>query len=170
MKLNLLLAASAAACLLAGCASTNTGVVLDSVGPGPTESANSAAANGTLLVYSAYEVNANFNIRDDRRHQYSDYRILGNDGKLVQPVVNDSGTILQRPASVDLPVGQYRVVAQANGYGLVTVPVTIEAGRTTVLHLEGGIKWPNQFGENQTNAVRLPDGEIVGWRSNLATK
>jgi len=37
------------------------------------------------------------------------------------------------------------------------------------LHLEGGSSWPNESAFNQTNAVRLPDGQIIGWKaaSNL---
>ena len=60
---------------------------------------------------------------------------------------------------------RYRVVAQANGYGRVTIPVVIEAHQTTVLHLEGGGSWPSEAEFNQTNAVRLPDGQIIGWKS-----
>ena len=74
-------------------------------------------------------------------------------------------TILQDPAPVELPAGKYRVVANANGYGQVTIPVIIEAQQTTVLHLEGGGSWLNEAEFNQTNAVRLPDGQIVGWRT-----
>jgi len=35
-----------------------------------------------LVVYSAYEVNADFNARDPRRPEYSDYRIFTADGNL----------------------------------------------------------------------------------------
>lgn len=148
---------------LAGCASG--GLAVDTVGPipAPTEAANPAA--GTLMVYSAYDANADFNSRDAYRPEYSDYKICTADGKLLQYVHNDTGTILQDPASVKLPAGKYRVVARANGYGKVTVPILIEAGQTTILHLESGGAWPDKSTFNQTNAVRLPDGRIVGWRA-----
>ncbi|MEI9864002.1 MAG: hypothetical protein WDN00_05510 [Limisphaerales bacterium] len=50
----------------------------------------------------------------------------------------------------------------------MTVPVVIETGRTTILHLEGGGFWPDQSAFNQTNVVRFPNGLIIGWRSTNA--
>ena len=170
MKLNLISAAGGLGLLLAGCTTFHNGMVLEGVGPGPASTVNATAADGTLMVFSAYDVNADFNSRDAHRPVYSDYRILTADGKLQQRVHNDSGTMLQRPMGVELPPGQYRIVAAANGYGMVTVPVTIAAGQTTILHLQGGSTWPNQAAFNQTNAVRLPDGGIVGWKSTVAMK
>jgi len=170
MKANLLLALAGAGMVLSGCATGDHEVVLASVGPGPLARVNPSATNGTLVVYSAHEHNANFNSRDPSRQEFSDYQILSAPGEFRQMVHNDSGTILQRPVEVELPAGSYEVVAQANGYGTVRVPITIEAGRDTVLHLEGDVKWPSQFGLNATNAVCLPHGEIVGWRSSVAMK
>ena len=170
MKNNLLFAVGGIALLLAGCATSHNGMVLDSVGPDPASTVNPAVPDGSLLVYSAYEVNADFSSRDTRRPEYSDYRILTADGQLQQVVHNNSGTILQRPAQVGLPAGNYRVVAQANGYGSVTIPVTIVAGETTFVHLQGGVAWPDHPAFDQSNAVRLPDGEVVGWKSPVAMK
>jgi len=150
---------------LSGCARDRIGMVLGPVGPAPVQISASNSANGTLVVYSAYEVNADFNARDPYRHEYSDYRVFSADGNLLQRVHNNSGTILQRAQPVVLPAGTYRVTAQANGYGLVTVPVVIRAGCDTIVHLEGGAIWPAQSGFNRTNAVRLPEGEIVGWKA-----
>ena len=155
----------AAALLLSGCATGRSGMTLDTVGPVPAQPAAANSADGTLIVYSAYKVNADFNSRDPFRPEYSGYEIFWTDGKLLRRVHNDSGTILQNPAAVELPAGEYRVVARANGYGFVTVPVIIEARQNTVLHLEGGTAWPDASAFNQTNAVRLPDGEVVGWRA-----
>src|SRR5580698_1390472 len=129
MKKNLLFAVGGIALLLAGCATShNGGMVLDSVGPDPASNVNPAASSGGLLVYSAYEVNADFSSRDTRRPEYTAYRILGADGQLQQVVNNNTDTMLQRPKQVALPAGNYRVVAEANGYGTVTVPITIVAG------------------------------------------
>jgi hypothetical protein len=139
------------------------------VGPVPAQTAAVNPHDGTLMVYSAYDVNADFNSRDPYRPEYSDYKIYTANGNLLQRVHNDSGTILQDPASVRLPAGKYRVVARANGYGYVTVPVLIEAQQTTLLHLEGDSAWPDKSEFNQTNAVRLPDGRIVGWRAASAS-
>jgi len=154
----------AAGVLLAGCASG--GLALDTVGPIPAQTAAPNTAAGTLMVYSAYEVDADFNDRDPYRPEYSDYKIYTAAGKLLERVHNDSGTIVQNPASVALPTGKYRVVTRVNGYGNVTVPILIKANQTTVLHLEGGSAWPDKSVFNQTNAVRLPDGRIVGWRAS----
>jgi hypothetical protein len=152
--------------LLSGCASDRSGLVLDPVGPPPGQSSTtSSSTNGTLVVYSAYDVDANWNARDPRRPVYSDYKIFSPDGNLLRAVHNNSGTILQDPVPVELPVGKYRVMANANGYGRITIPVVIEAHQTTVLHLEGGGSWPDESVFNQTNAVRLPDGQIIGWKS-----
>jgi hypothetical protein len=170
MKLNNIFAVGGIGLLLAGCTTSNNGLVLEGVGPGSTSSVNAANTTGTLLVYSAYQVNADFNSRDSRRPEYTDYQILTSDGKLRQQVHNTTGTILQRPKEVTLPTGKYRVVAEANSYGLVTVPVTIEGGQDTVLHLEGGFKWPGQRAFDQSNTVRLPNGEIVGWKDTVVLK
>ena len=170
MRLNVIFAMGSLGLLLAGCATTNNGMVLEGVGPDPTSPVNTTATTGTLLVYSAYTVNADFNVRDPHRPQYTDYRIFTPDGKLQQQVQNSTDTILQRPKEVELPVGTYRIVAEANAYGTVTVPVAIEPGQITVVHLEGGDRWPNRNAFNQSNAVRLPDGEIVGWKSTVAMK
>jgi hypothetical protein len=170
MKPNVILAVSGIGLLLAGCITANHGMVLEGVGPDPNSAPNMVATSGTLLVYSAYEVNADFNIRDPHRPQYTDYQILTTDGKLHQRVHNSTETILQRPRLIDLPVGTYCVIAEANGFGSVTVPVTIQAGKDTILHLEGGDRWPNPQAFNQSNAVRLPDGQVVGWKSTVAMK
>jgi hypothetical protein len=155
-----------AGALLSGCASSKDGLPLGTVGPAPLPVLNANSTTGTLVVYSAYEVNADFNSRDVDRPEYSDYRIYSADGKLLQKVHNDSGTIFQDPRRVALPVGNYQVVAQANiGFGHVTIPVSVEANRTTMLRLSGN--WSGGYQFNQTNAVRLPDGQIVGYRATV---
>jgi hypothetical protein len=156
----------AAGVLLAGCATGQSGITLDPVGPAPVASAKASPSAGILVVYSAYEVNADFNSRDRYRPEYSDYKIFAADGKLLRRVHNDSGTASQDPAEVGLPAGEYRVAASSNGFGRVTIPVVIQTGQKTVLHLEGGVGWRNKSGFNQANAVRLPDGQIVGWRAD----
>jgi hypothetical protein len=151
---------------LLGCATGKSGLALDTVGPIPAQAAPVPAISGTLVVYSAYDVNTDFNSRDPYRPEYSDYKIYTAAGKLLRRVHNDSGTLLQDPMPVKLPIGEYRLVARANGYGFVTVPVIIAAHQTTVLHLEGGGMWPDKSTFNQTDAVRLPDGRIVGWQAS----
>jgi len=152
-----------ASAFLTGCVSANNGLVLSAVGPIPSSMNNVHSTTGTLVVYSAYEVNADFNSRDPERPEYSDYRIYSNDGKLLQKVHNDSGTIFQDPRGVTLPVGNYRVLARANGLGYVTIPVSIGAQQMTTVRLSGN--WSASYQFNETNAVRLPDGQIVGYRA-----
>jgi len=156
--------------LLSGCATGSgpNGLVLDPVGPAmlpPAQMTSSVSPTGTLVVYSAYRRNADFNARDCNRPEYSDYEIFSNAGVFQQRIHNNSGTILQDVVPVTLPAGKYKVKARANGYGIVTIPVVIEARQNTVLHLEGGGFWPNESVFNQTNAVRLPDGLVIGWKA-----
>jgi len=166
MKVPFSLFLLAASTLLAGCVTDNK-LVLDTVGPPPTQTTptSSTTTDGNLLVYSAFRRNADFNSRDPRRQEYSDYEIDSADGKLLRRVHNNFGSISQDIVSVPLPAGEYIVKARANGYGFVTVPVMIEPHQNTVLHLEGGGFWPDESAFNQTNAVRLPDGLIVGWKA-----
>ena len=165
MKIRFTLTLIMAVALFSGCATKKGGLALNTVGPASDQTTMANSTNGTLIVYSAYEVNADFAGRDRRSPVYSDYKILTGDGRLLRKVHNNSGTILQDAVPAELAPGKYQVVAPANGYGHVTVPVMIETGRTTVLHLEGGGFWPDESVFNQTNAVRLPDGLIIGWRS-----
>ncbi|HEY3761454.1 MAG TPA: hypothetical protein VGN23_06875 [Verrucomicrobiae bacterium] len=153
----------AAGALCAGCVSTKNGLVLNTVGPVPSPAGETRSTTGTLVVYSAYDVNADFNSRDPNRPEYSDYRIYSDDGKLLQRVHNDSGTIFQDPKRVTLPVGTYRVIARANGFGYVTIPVTVAPQQTTLVRLAGN--WSASYHFDDTDAVRLPDGQIVGYRS-----
>jgi hypothetical protein len=153
--------------LLAGCVGPK-GLVLEPVGPNPATTASANAAIGTLVVYSAQEASADFNMRDTRRPEYSSYQIYNRDGSLRETVDNTSDSILQRPRRVELPPGTYRISAVANGYGLVTVPVTIQPGCDTIVHLEGGYSWPGHPAFDRSNSVRLPDGEVVGWKSQTA--
>ena len=166
MKTSFTLIVIAADALLSGCATGKNGLVLNTVGPSPSQpvATSSSLTNGILVVYSAIRRNADFNALDPNRPEYSDYTIFTTDGKLLQKVHNNSGTILQEPVAVELPPGKYNVIARANGYGYVTVPVMIETQQNTILHLEGGGSWPNESEFNQTNAVRLPDGVIIGWK------
>ncbi len=163
MKTNYTVVLLAAATPRSVCAFGPRDMVLEPVGPSPASVADNNG-EGSLVVYTAYDVNAiGIGDYEERRH-YSDYRILADDGKLLRIVHNDVGPI--RPAThVTLPAGTYRVVANANGYGTVTVPVVIGSNRLTVVHLEGGASWSDMAADSQASAVRLPDGEIIGWRA-----
>jgi hypothetical protein len=166
MKLIIPASLLVAAAWVAGCVSQQRGLVLDPIGPPDSQSA-AAGSNGTLVVFSAFDPHADFNDLPYLRH-YTDYKITYQDGKLVQTVHNDDRNQLEGPKRVQLPVGAYCVVARANGYGVVTVPVIIRANQVTTVHLEGSPSWQNRSQLSQSNPVRLPDGEIAGWRAPSA--
>ncbi len=151
--------------LLTGCVTGKSGIVLDPVGPTAPQPAAVHSRTGTLTVYSAFDVNADFNSRDPYRGEYSNYRIYSRDGKLLQRIHNDNGSNFGSPAEVSLAPGQYRVVAHANGYGMVTVPVVVTKNRVTTVHLEGGSPDDIARNDDQSHAVRLPDGVMVGERT-----
>jgi len=163
-KTRIIFAVSGTAALLAGCVISEKEMVLAPVGPAPTAPPIPGTTNGVLKVYSAFQTSAAFNQRDPYRREFSDYRIFFPAGKLLQVVHNDSGMKAGSPVLAELPAGNYRVVARANGYGTVIIPVLIEPGRVTTIHLEGG-SWPEESAFEKTNAVRLPDGQFVGWRA-----
>jgi hypothetical protein len=155
------------AVLLAGCVSKprNT-LTLDPVGP-LTGAAVGAFTRptGYLEVYTATEP------YDDGGFVYyrqTPYSVYDDKGRRVKSVVNRVGMTDQRPMTVPLPAGEYRVYAQAEGFGIVEVPVVIVGTRLTEVHLErGGIKDPSQIPENAR--VQLPDGRTVGRRGERAS-
>src|SRR5689334_16291691 len=106
---------------LAGCASFQNGLILDAVGPAPSGN-RVPRPNGVLVVYSAFDQHAHFNGAPYRRY-HTNYKILSEDGKLLKAVHNDVGGVTQDPRRIVLSSGKYRIVARANGYGWVTVPV-----------------------------------------------
>jgi len=153
------------ALIVSGCVSERNHLVLDPVGP-VHASVPKKSGEGFLIVYSAYDVGAHFySSRFDER-EFSDYSIFDANGKLLNKVHNSTDSLIEEPATVSLSPGQYKVIAMANGYGEVTVPVTIEKDRQTVLHLEGGGTAPEFAGADLGQTVRLPDGQIVGYRRN----
>lgn len=151
--------------LLSGCVTDKTNFTTATVGPVPTDPKPTGAGDGVLVVYSAYKRNADFNSSDPNRPEHSDYQILNADGSLLRRVHNISKTVFEDAVPIALVPGKYEVVARANEYGYLTIPVRIEPEQTTILHLEGGNFWSNVAQFNETNAVRLPDGQIIGWKS-----
>jgi hypothetical protein len=164
MKLLIAACLLVAASLLAGCVSQSHGLVLDPIGP-PNPQLTGAGLNGTLMVFSAFDPLGDFNDLPYHRH-YTDYKLESADGKLLQTVHNDSNRLMESPKRLQLSVGAYRVVARANGYGMVTVPVVIQADAITTVHLEGSSTWLDRGALRASNPVRLPNGDIVGWRAS----
>ena len=142
--------------ILAGCSSTP--VELAPVGPNPHGVGN-AASNGQLEVFS--RLVACTEAENPIWHQHSAYRIYDLEGRLVKYVGNTTGYYEEDPRVVALPPGQYRVSARASDYLRVEVPVTINPGHTTRIHLDGNWKLPNDAARQEL--VSLPDGNPVGW-------
>jgi hypothetical protein len=142
-------------------------VALDAVGP-PSSAFHAIRGYGRLVVYSETEAR-----RLDKGIPYyphSGYLITTPEGKKFKSVINHAGDMDEAPQPVLLPSGNYQIVARSASFGRVHVPVLIEAGQTTEVHLEGKGSWkPQMLPRDQTALVRLPDDEIVGWRA-LAMK
>jgi len=119
-----------------GCVSKPT--ALAPVGPdsaGRTSTAP-AFAKGRLMVFSAtekglpyasdapviFDIHTGYEVTDAAGH--------------ARYVANHASDLDEWPDSVVLPPGDYTVVAKSASLGLVSVPVTIENGRTTSVHLD----------------------------------
>lgn len=157
----------ASALLFSGCASHKTLIVSSPVGP-PPQTTPTTGRTGTLVVYSARDPKSDI-LDLPYLCPHSDYAIYSSTGLLVQKVHNSTDAIIERPANVSLPEGSYRVEARANGRQKVIIPVVIQAGRLTAVHLEPGTSVQNDVALLQSNPVRLPTGEIVGWRAKDET-
>ncbi|MGO9587181.1 MAG: hypothetical protein ACLP2Y_13375 [Limisphaerales bacterium] len=158
--INLILGAAVIS-LLTGCASTP--VVLAPVGPDP-RGYSSKGSQGQLLVYSAWQGHGEGD--NPCYYQHSDYYIYQTSGKLVRHVENIVGHYAQSPRLEFLPAGKYIVQARARGYGNVwiKVPVVIQDGQTTRVHLDNG--WRVPAGTAKTELVSVPIGYPVGWRAD----
>jgi hypothetical protein len=153
------LSAALALAILSGCASPP--IVLAPVGPAPVEK-TAHVSTGRLQVFSAAEARADGD--DTYYYPHTGYSIFSDVGRRLKYVNNHVGTMDESPAVVPLPTGHYRIVAQSEAYGRVTVPVVIESGRTTTIHLERDWKPAANLSRN---VVRLPDGEAVGWSAKI---
>jgi hypothetical protein len=108
--------------------------VLNAVGP-ETDTLQASDFVGTLTVYSATVQRATGSTTYVYPH--TSYEVYRN-GHPFRHVINRQSLDLETPTSVVLPKGNYVVVAQSDTQGMVNVPVRIETGRKTVLHLDGG--------------------------------
>ena len=86
--------------------------------PGPTS---------TLVVFSTFATPARTSTTFPHLRHYTDYTITSADGTAQQTAHNNTGLWVGSPDDMELPVGTHRVVAHANGYGMVTVLVVIRA-------------------------------------------
>ncbi len=147
--------------LLMGCASTQ--VSLPPVGPNP-ERAGTKSSTGDLQVFSSLVGRAEG--ENPTWHQHSDYYIYDPGGNLVKHVNNTTGYYARAPRPVSLPAGSYLVKAQSTDYFWVEVPVTIQHGKTTRVHLDDNWKAPAVTPTGEI--VHLPNGNPVGWSAEPA--
>jgi hypothetical protein len=102
MKNLFMICALATSTMLSGCATQESGFSIATVGPVPTGFKATGSANGTLVVYSAYKRNADFNSSDPNRPEHSDYKILNADGSLLCKVHNIPKTIFEDAVPIAL--------------------------------------------------------------------
>jgi hypothetical protein len=146
--------------LAASC--TASRVVIGPVGPQPL-TAEAPAPTGYLKVYTATE---NHNDGDVHYFPHTSYTIYSEDGKtVVKKVANGINIHDEDPSLVQLPDGKYIVLAEAEHSGMVRIAVIIEPGQLTKVDLQYGWKQRTAPG-NAADWVRLPNGQIVGWRAD----
>ena len=151
------ISSTANALLFASCAPAPT-IVHDTVGPAVVHANN--ADLGFLMVYSATAWTTGDDDDDSRQLKHTDYDINAPDGKLFEHVTNAD----EEPPRVNLPAGNYSVLAQSDTAGTVVVPVVVKTGRTTVLHLERGKDRDIAGDVGSADLVRLPNGQPIGFR------
>lgn len=165
---------------LAGCASGNSTLALrQTVGPGPAPTGRPVSGKeGALRVFSArqsayidlneavFRENNDFG-RNDFLYvpAHTDYSIYSQGGRFIERVRNSRDQNDAVPTLVTLPAGSYEVKAEAEVAGsstTVLLPVKIVSGQDTLAHLEGD--WKPGVRAPESELVRLPDGQIIGWR------
>lgn len=182
MKRTYSFAAAGTLVWLVGCASPPKVTQLPPVGPSPT-AAFTGLQSGTLQVYSArapsdislrreiYFWNADFG-RNDFLYgaAHTDYTINSQNGQVVEQVRNAKNYQDSQPALVTLPPGLYTVQAKAEeeGGGTInlSVPVQIEPGKCTRVYLSS--EWRPAKHYTDSEVVRLPTGQIAGWRATAS--
>jgi hypothetical protein len=149
--------------LLTGCLSNR--LALAPVGP-DQQGKVMGGTNGYLQVYSATKKTPSITSDDPTFFALlTGYYINDAAGRSVRFVPNHMSNMDESPNEVKLAAGNYSIVAESTCCGLVAVPVVIENGKTTVVHLDRNW-WPPA--NTQTNQlVFLPDGEVVGWTGSL---
>ena len=121
------------------------------------QSQTSGAGFGDLMVYSATFAPT---LEEGEYPAHTDYTIATVADQPLQHITNQTGSFDKRPATVSLASGEYHVRAQYQRGGFITVPVTIEPGKTTILDLDG-----TPASRGSSDPIRLPDGAVAGWSS-----
>jgi len=137
-------------------------VVQTTVGPAPQQTPK-PVNQGYLVVYSAW---SSFVDQGFVGH-HSRYTISSGDGTPTREVLNYRDRFDEGPIRLPLTPGSYILAARAAHYGKVVVPVVIKEHQTTFVYLDGS-SHPKIPSTDATNAVTLPNGQIVGWSANAA--
>lgn len=144
--------------VLTGCSTTP--VVLDPVGP-PPPGATAPLHQGYLKVFTTTEARKD---GEDTYYPHSGYHIYTASGVRWKYVPNRIDVTDESPMVVVIPVGNYKVVARADGYGRITVPIVINGGMLTEVNLETWNRRKTSV-SNEAAVVQLPNGYAVGWRA-----
>lgn len=147
---------------LAACSAPTHQTVLQPVGPAP-QADSIPGSEGYLVVYSAW---SNFVDQGSTGH-HSRYTITSDNGAYSREVINHVDRFDEGPIRLPLPPGSYHVRARSAHFGRVGVPVVIQRAQVTYVYLDGFSHANGPSGQKQ-EAVRLPNGEIVGWSSTVA--
>lgn len=157
MKSSYMIAGVALAFLLGGC---STQVAVAPVGPNPVGLRDNARL-GQLQVFSALVGRTEGD--NPTWFQHGSYTVFDDHGNTVMRVANQAGKYALSPQLVSLRPGKYIIKAEAKDYFRVRIPVLIEAGRTTRVHLDDTWK-PTDA--KATELVSLPSGTPVGWSAD----
>ena len=164
---------------LVGCASVSRVVVVEPIGPAPTEVAQ-GVGDGSLVIFSAHSpADVDINTQEWRWNNdfgrnaflseaaHSDYTIYGPNGDVVRHVRNARGANDDAPTVVALPAGTYKVEAEGincnGGRVKVLMTVAIKSAQTTMAYLGGDASPLGQPREGEV--AKLPCGKVVGWRA-----
>lgn len=147
--------------IFSGCAPVHPLVVSETIGP--MQSPVAVHQHGSLIVYSDTE-RPGADPGDYAPH--SDYSLYSVDGQLLRSVTNRNAPFGRAPATVQLPVGRYKVVAIAPKFGLISIPVVIANSQTTVVDLISEVYPPaDKLQPDAREWVQLPDGQIIGTKA-----
>jgi hypothetical protein len=119
--------------MLGGCASDRALITLSPVGPKSGALADGDGP-GHLIVFNASHETVSR--EGAMAYPHDDYKIYNERRACIKRVRNRGGAEGELPARVDLPPGEYTVIARSEKQGDVIVPVMIKSGRTTEVNLE----------------------------------
>ncbi len=165
----ILLLLSAAACLSSCAGRHQSQLVLEPVGPiEGGHIGRRGTARGFLQVFSA---TTPVNDGGIVYNVHTPYSIYTDEGRHFKGVANHVGPDDQKPMTVELPPGRYRVYALVQGFGQVEVPVVIDSMQLTLVYLGRWGRPPPAIGQlPAAEAVQLPDGRVVGRRAQSASE